>query len=356
MTRIATVFGGPSPEHDVSVSTGLQAARVLPDADCIYWSLTGDWYLTPRNLELSDFADGVPRKSRRLDLTVGPGGGYRLGRKRLAYDVLVNCFHGGPGEDGTVQGVWDMAGLCYTGPGQGASSLGMDKLIFGAAVAAAGMSTLDRQLLTSRFTPEFDPPYIVKPRHGGSSIGIAVVEDYQTALALSRSSPHLADGAVIEPYLEGAQDIQIAVRFYPELELSAIEEPTRSESREILTYREKYLAWGDSPTVERQLPAELPAGLESQIRSQAVAVAELVGIRGISRVDFLVHENHLYVNEINTLPGSLAVYLWINPLRTRAELLQDMIAEALANPRVLNTAGADGTALRGGGAIAAKLA
>ncbi len=356
MTRIATVFGGPSPEHDVSVSTGLQAARVLPEADCLYWSLTGDWYLTSRDLELSDFADGVPRKSRRLDLVVGPGGGYRLGRKRLAYDVLVNCFHGGPGEDGTVQGIWDMAGLCYTGPGQGASSLGMDKLIFAAAVRAAGMSTVDRHLVAPRFAPEFDPPYIVKPRSGGSSIGIVVVDDYPTALAVSRSSPHLTDGAVIEPYLEGARDIQVAVRRYPELELSAIEEPTRTNQREILTYSEKYLAWGDSPAIERQLPVVLPSSLENQVRAQAVAVAELVGIRGISRVDFLVHEGYLYVNEINTLPGSLAVYLWIDPPRTRAELLRDMIAEALANPRVLNTAGADGTALRGGGAIAAKLA
>jgi D-alanine-D-alanine ligase len=356
MTRIATVLGGPSPEHDVSVSTGLQATRVLPEADCLYWSLTGEWYLTPPNLELADFADGVPRKSRRLDLLVGPGGGFRMGRKRLNYDVLVNCFHGGPGEDGTVQGIWDMAGLCYTGPGQAASGLGMDKLMFSAAVRAAGMSTLERRLLSPRSRPDFDPPYIVKPRSGGSSIGIAVVDDYQTALALRRTSPHLVDGAVIEPYLEGARDLQIAVRLYPEVECSAIEEPTRSEQREILTYREKYLAWGESAAVERNLPAELPLGEEDRIRSHAIAVAELVGIRGISRVDFLAHGGKLYVNEINTLPGSLAVYLWIDPPRNREELLRDMIAEALANRRLLNTAGADGTALQGGGAIAAKLA
>lgn len=356
MTRIATVFGGPSPEHDVSVSTGLQAVRVLPESDSIYWSIAGDWYLTPPNLELSDFADGVPKKSRRLDLLVGPAGGYRVGRKQRKYDVLVNCFHGGPGEDGTVQGIWDMAGLCYTGPGQAASSLGMDKLIFSAAVRTAGMSTVERHLVTSRFAPDFDPPYIVKPRSGGSSIGIAVVEDYQTALALSRSSPHLVDGAVIEPYLDSARDLQIAVRRHPELELSAIEEPTRSDNRGILTYREKYLAWTDSQQVVRQLPAEVPDHLEDEIREQAVAVAELVGIRGISRVDFLAHRGNLYVNEINTLPGSLAAYLWIDPPRTREQLLRDMVSEALANPRIFNTAGADGTALRGGGAIAAKLA
>ena len=356
MTRVATVFGGPSPEHDVSVSTGLQAARTLPGADCLYWSLTGEWYLIPPNLELRDFAEGVPRKSRRLDLVVGPGGGYRMGRKKLVYDALVNCFHGGPGEDGTVQGIWDMAGLCYTGPGQAASGLGMDKLIFAAAVRAAGMPTLERRPVGPGASPDFDPPYIVKPRSGGSSIGIAVVDDYPTALALARSSPHLADGAVIEPYLDGATDLQIAVRRYPETELSAIEEPTRSDQREILTYREKYLAWGDSAPVERRLPADIPPSLETRIRSQARAVAELVGIRGISRVDFLLHDGDLYVNEINTLPGSLAVYLWVDPPRTRAELLEDMIGEALANPRVLNTAGADGAALSGGGAIASKLA
>lgn len=356
MTKVAVAFGGPSPEHDVSVSTGLQAARVLPEADCLYWSLTGDWYLTPPGLELSDFADGVPRKARRLDLVAGPGGGYRLGRKSRDYEVLVNCFHGGPGEDGTVQGVWDLAGIRYTGPGQGASSLGMDKLLFGAAVQAAGMATVARHLITARLVPTFDPPYIVKPRHGGSSIGIAVVDDYPTAQALCKSSPHLRDGAVIEPYLEGARDLQIAVRLHPGAELSAIEEPVRSDRREILTYTEKYLAWGDTPSIERQLPAAIPPDTAGQIREQAMAVAELVGIRGISRVDFLEHDGRLYVNEINTLPGSLAVYLWIDPPRTRAELLKDMIAEARAHPRVMNTAGADGTALRGGGAIASKLA
>ena len=355
MTRVAVAFGGPSPEHDVSVSTGLQAARVLPQADCLYWSLTGDWYLIPTDLELADFAAGVPRKARRLALVAGPGGGYRMGRKSLDYDVLVNCFHGGPGEDGTVQGIWDMAGLCYTGPGQGASGLGMDKLIFSAAVRAAGLPTLERRLVTPHSVPDSDPPYIMKPRSGGSSIGIVMVDDYETALAVAGTSPHMADGGVIEPYLEGASDLQIAVRRHPAVEVSAIEQPVRSESREILTYREKYLAWGDTPTAERRLPADLPDAVEDQIRTQAVAVAELVGIRGVSRVDFLAHDGKLYVNEINTLPGSLAAYLWIDPPRSRAELIEDMIAEALAHPRVFNTAGADGAALRGGGAIAAKL-
>ena len=278
-----------------------------------------------------------------------------MGRKSLDYDVVVNCFHGGPGEDGTVQGIWDMAGLCYTGPGQGASGLGMDKLIFSAAVRAAGLPTLERRLVTPHSVPESDPPYIMKPRSGGSSIGIVMVDDYETALAVARTSPHMADGGVIEPYLEGASDLQIGVRRYPAVEVSAIEEPVRSESREILTYREKYLAWGDTPAAERRLPAELPDAVEDQIRTQAVAVAELVGIRGVSRVDFLAHDGKLYVNEINTLPGSLASYLWIDPPRSRGELLEDMIAEALAHPRVFNTAGADGAALRGGGAIAAKL-
>ncbi len=85
-----------------------------------------------------------------------------------------------------------------------------------------------------------------------------------------------------------------------------------------------------------------------------MAVAELVGIRGISRVGFLAYEGNLYVNEINTLPGSLASYLWIDSPRSREELLRDMISEASNSPRILNTAGADGTPLRGGGAIAAK--
>lgn len=355
MTKPAVLFGGPSPEHDISISTGLQAARTLSDVEAIYWDKTGAFHLVDPQMEAVEFADGVPRKARELGFSPGQGGGFTLRRKPLDVDVILLATHGGPGEDGTLQGLLDLAGYRYTGPGRWGSALGMDKLTFAAAVAAVGLPSLPRVLLAASRRPSFEGPYIVKPRFGGSSIGIEVAEDVGTALDLARVSPHLADGAVVEPFLRGCRDLQIGVRTHPELQLSAVEEPVFQEGG-LYSYEQKYLAWGGGGRVERNLPASLPSDVESRLREAAGRVAELVGVRGIARVDFLVHEDRLYVNEINTIPGSLGTYLWVDPPIDRATLLADMIEESRrSHPRRFSTAGADGSALRNAGTIASKL-
>jgi D-alanine-D-alanine ligase len=355
MTRPAVLFGGPSPEHDISISTGLQAARTLGDVEAIYWDKTGAFHLVDAEMEVRDFADGVPRKARELAFVPHAGGGFVFKKKPLAIDVIVLATHGGPGEDGTLQGMLDLAGCRYTGPGQWGSALGMDKLTFGAAVAAIGLPTLPRVLLQADRLPDFEGPYIVKPRFGGSSIGIEIVEDIRSALDLARVSPHLSDGAVVEPFLAGCRDLQIGVRTHPELQLSAIEEPVRSEGG-LYSYEQKYLAWGGSGQIARRLPAELPSELEEELRATAPAVAQLVGVRGLARIDFLATEGRLYVNEINTIPGSLGTYLWVDPPIERSTLLRDMVQEARRSaPRRFSTAGADGTALRNAGTVASKL-
>jgi D-alanine-D-alanine ligase len=355
MALPAVIFGGPSPEHDISVSTGLQVTHVLGRCHALYWAPSGSWFAVDPGLEPPDFADGAPRKAREAALFAAPGGGFVVRRRPLDVSVVVNCLHGGPGEDGTLQGAMDLAGIRYTGPGVAASALGMDKYAFGAAIASAGLPTLPRVMLAASGPPPFDPPYIVKPRFGGSSIGIEVVADHETALALLRTSPHLAQGAVVEPFLDGSRDLQIGVRTYPELGLSAIEEPARVEGG-IYSYQQKYLAWGDSGRVERKVPAPLEPDLEAEIRSLATAVAGLAGLRSVARIDFLEQRGRIYVNEVNTIPGSLAAYLWIDPPVSRERLVADLIAEAEASPpRTFSTAGADGVALRNAGTIASKL-
>lgn len=354
MARPAVIFGGPSPEHDISISTGLQVTHVLGDCHALYWAPSGAWFSVDPDLEPRDFADGVPRKAREAALVAAPGGGFVVKRKPIDLSVVVNCMHGGPGEDGTLQGAMDLAGLRYTGPGVAASALGMDKYAFGAVVVAAGLPALPRVMLTEE-PPPFEPPYIVKPRFGGSSIGIEIVDDHATAMALSRTSPHLGDGAVVEPFLEGSRDLQIAVRTHPNVQLSAVEAPARTGSG-ILSYQEKYLAWGDSGRAQRELPAALDPALEQELRHLALRVASLSGLRSIARIDFLEQQGSLYVNEVNTIPGSLASYLWIDPPVSRKRLVEDLVTEALSSPqRAFTTAGADGSALRNAASIAAKL-
>lgn len=365
---VAVVFGGPSPEHDVSVLTGLQAARAL-GARCLYWSKTQEWYLVDAGLEARAFAQGVPRAATPVQLTLGAGftsAGGRMGRARpLGVEVALLCCHGGPGEDGSLEALLDLAGVVYAGPSAAAAALGMDKLAFAGLVAGNGLPALPRVALSQsiRAVP-FPGPYIVKPRYGGSSIGISVVEDVQTAVALLRSDPHLRAGAVLEPYRADLFDLQAAVRLWPDRQVSAIERPLRTKRAhgaagepEILGYADKYVGGDGMASAPRELPAAIGDTLAETLRAAAAAVADLLPVRGVARVDFLSDGTELFVNEVNTIPGSLARYLWIDPPLAFGSLLADMVDEARRLPSHHYTvAGADGTVLSGAASIAAKLA
>ena len=360
MPAPAVLFGGPSPEHDVSILTGLQAVRALPGARAVYWAKAGGFWEVDADHEAGAFADGVPRRSERLRLVAGEG---FVGKRRpLEVSAVVNCCHGGPGEDGTLQGMLDMAGLAYTGPNVPAAALGMDKLAFGQVVTAAGLPSLPRALLAADADPPFPGPYIVKPRFGGSSIGIdADVADAATARARLAANPHLRAGAVVEPYRPDAYDLNLAARSWPALSLSAVERPLRGDrGGPILGYRDKYLGGDGMVSAPRQLPADLAPAVEARLRELAVAVAGLVGLRGLARIDFLAAGDgteDLWVNEVNTIPGSLSKYLWVDPAVPFARLLADLLDEAVRRPAChWSTAGADGTALRSAGSIASKLA
>ncbi|MHB1509623.1 MAG: D-alanine--D-alanine ligase family protein [Acidimicrobiales bacterium] len=398
--RIAVVFGGPSPEHDVSILTGLQVLRALNQVPNIgelhsfYWAKSGEWFEVATNLEASAFLDtpssgrrsttyvrgfevasksdnsaalqGVPSGATPLRLVLGGSGGYfaqspgRFGSKEqhVAVDAVIVCCHGGPGEDGSLQGVFDLIGLPYTGPSMAGALIGMDKLAFSALAASAWMQMLPRVLVADSVPPpSFPGPYIVKPRFGGSSIGIEVVADYETARARLRANPHLKRGAVLEPYRSDLFDLQIGVRLWPDPQLSAIEKPLRTQvGGEILGYLDKYVGPEGMTTAPRELPARISPDLERELRTAALEVAQLAGVRGVARIDFLSDGDALYVNEINTIPGSLGRHLWIDPPLAFAKLLMDLLGEALARPSIsFSVAGADGAVLRGAGSISGKL-
>ncbi|MEY2568136.1 MAG: D-alanine-D-alanine ligase [Actinomycetota bacterium] len=363
----AVIFGGPSPEHDVSILTGLQAVQALGRAghtvNALYWSKTGDWFSVEPGAEAGAFLDGVPSGSTPVRLVASTGGGFvasgRMGRERaIEISAAVNCCHGGPGEDGSLSAVLDLAGIRYTGPSVAGAALGMDKLAFGAVVTAAGLPSLPRAALTPTAPVDFGGPYIVKPRYGGSSIGIDTVADLDTARARLSANVHLRAGAVVEPYRGESYDLNIAVRTWPDLQLSAIEKPLRSGAgSDILGYADKYVGGEGMVSAPRELPAQIEAKTAERIREMAAHIVELAGVRGVARIDFLADGDDIYVNEINTIPGSLAKYLWIEPAVPFDRLLLDMLDEAERRPTTAWTVqGADGSALRSAGSIASKLA
>ena len=366
MTRPAILFGGPSPEHDISVLTGLQAVTALGkdgvDVIAVYWARSGDFFEVDTSLAPSAFVEGVPRGAHRLDLVARPGGGFvpeggRLGRRGpLDITAIVNCCHGGPGEDGTLQAALDLASIRYTGPSAAGAALGMDKLAFGGVIQAAGLDALPHVAFDPDRAPAFPGPYIVKPRFGGSSIGIEITDDLSAVGALVRTSPHYRSGAVIEPYLADAVDLNISVLTHPAVRLSAIERPLRGDAR-IYWYADKYLGGDGMASAKRELPASVPESVATAITDAAKRVVEIALVRSVARIDFLWASDHVYVNEINTIPGSLAWYFWASEGLAFGALLVGMLAEAASAPTVTySTDGADGTALRAAGSIASKLA
>jgi D-alanine-D-alanine ligase len=359
------LFGGPSPEHDISILTGLLALRELAtreDVTGIYWTKSNEFFSVPTSVEAESFLEGLPKGATPLSLRIGEDGGfYEEGRKarRLNVDVVVMATHGAPGEDGSIQGALDLAGIAYTGPHVAGAALGMDKWAFAAVVQAAGLASLPRVLLTPSTTSVgFEGPYILKPRYGGSSIGIDVVSDLATATARLATNPHLSRGCVLEPFREDLTDVQIAIKTFPLLTLSAIEKPIRrSSAAEILDYRDKYVGGEGMVSAPRELPAVLGPGQDQRVREMATIIADVAAVRGVARVDFLWSETELFVNEINTIPGSLSKHLFVDPPLPFSQLLSDLVMEARERPsRRYSSAGADGLVLRSATSIAAKLA
>ncbi len=362
---VTVVFGGPSPEHDISILTGLQCERVLRrHGECVvnavYWDRSGNWQLVPPDSEARDYVDGPPAGATELEFQLGHPGGWTRGkgwrRRPLDTGVILNCLHGGLGEGGGAQALFALAGLPSTGSTVGAASLGMDKYSFGAAMRMAGIPSLPRELLTDSSDHHIGGPVIVKPRFGGSSIGIEIADSIDTARVLLRNSAHLRNGAVIEPYREDLFDLNISYRTYPEFELSEIERPLRQGAFSIYSYEDKYLNEAGLQGAPRELPANLSVKLQKAIEECAHDVYEVLGATGVVRIDFLSNGSEFFVNEANTIPGAMALYLWPNHAVDR--LLLDAVKEAeetFSDPFTLQ--GSVGSqALQAAGGISSKLA
>ncbi|HEV8013734.1 MAG TPA: hypothetical protein VGP34_06630 [Pontimonas sp.] len=365
----AVVFGGPSPEHEISILTGLQAERVLSDGGHtvlpIYQAANGAWFLVPAHSEAKDFLTGAPSGSKELDIVLSSTPGIYakkgMGKKPLDIDAALLCFHGGLGEGGGAAALFSFLEIPATGSSVFAGAVGMDKLAFGGLMAQSGISTLPREAVLTSGNPSFPGPYIVKPRFGGSSIGIEIVEDIQTARTLLTSSAHLKAGAVVEPYRPELVDLNISFRTYPQLELTDLERPLRAEGEKtgLYSYQEKYLAGGGAGLTHapREFPANAPEPIHQKARELATAVAEVTRLTGIVRVDLLWDEKtgDVFVNEVNTIPGALSLYLWA-PKHPALRVLEDALIEARDNPVVLPHGGfGGGVALRSAGGIAGKL-
>jgi len=337
--NIAVFFGGRSAEHDVSIITGLQiienADKGKYDIFPVYISRGGEWFSGEKLLDVKFFKDFDPgdKGIQRVFLSPVPGkkelmavGRFGLKTYR-AMDAALLGMHGMHGEDGTLQGLLEMADIPYSSAGVTGSGVGMDKIVMKCAFRGAGLPVLDAVYFErSRF--EKDPegvleeieesivyPVFVKPANLGSSIGISKAkgrEELKTALAVAFSYDRRV---IAEKSVEDIMEVNSAVLGYDgDVTVSLLEQPVTW--KDFLTFDEKYLrptgASKGMKSLARNIPAPVSEEMAKHITEMSRTVFTTLDLKGVVRIDYIIDRaaGRVYVNEVNTIPGSLAFYLF----------------------------------------------
>jgi D-alanine-D-alanine ligase len=350
--RVGVFFGSRSVEHEVSVITAQQAMAAMP-ADRfvpvpVYIAKSGAWYTGDQLLQLERYKDidRLIAASTRVTMRPDPTSGGELlevdarrgllggsARAVARFDVAMPLVHGSNGEDGTLQGLFELAALPYCGCDVASAAVSMDKRLSRTTLRGAGIPVLDDVMVSRRRwlehadgvsaelarAPGF--PMYVKPRRLGSSIGVARVESEEQL----RDALEVAFGYDTSILAEPAQDDSIEINcsvlgWGDDVQVSVCEQPVSSGT---LSYADKYLSGakgkggakapaGGMKSSQRLIPAPIPESLTRRIQDAALQSFRAIGAAGVSRVDFLVSpaRDSFVVNELNTLPGSLSFYLW----------------------------------------------
>lgn len=259
-------------------------------------------------------------------------------------DVAFPVIHGTHGEDGTIQGLCELANLPYVGAGVAASAVGMDKIMSKLVFQGAGLPVVEGIGVTRRELLEDEAavvqalertlsyPVVVKPAVAGSSVGIGVAHNSVEALSLAQRAMRFSCRVLVERAVQQRIEVQCGVIGNHALTVSECEELI--SSGEVVGYRDKYSENkkpGSADLAPSIIPARIPQALSDEIRSIAAAAFKSIDSRGISRVDFLVDSAAMkpYVNEINTMPGSLSLTLWERSGVKPEELIVRLIELAL---------------------------
>jgi D-alanine-D-alanine ligase len=346
---VAVLFGGRSLEHDVSIVSGLQVAQALDPASCaavpVYIDQQLHWWTGDDLWHTESYKGGGPDRSRLTEVALSPGFGTSklvpVGARALVrsipqhIDAFLPILHGTFGEDGCIQGLLELGGCAYVGCGVAASAIGMNKRLTKVLAAHANVpvvpwlscerAVLDRGSswmhdLPPRVADVFGWPVIVKPCNLGSSAGVSTAGSGEELIAGVLKVFEYDVEALIEPFIRNRLELNVAVAGLDRPVASVSEMPVTLQDSP-LTFSEKYKrqgrkSVGSSEGMAGALrvldPQDLPAALRLSAQDHATAVFAALGCEGISRIDFLIDadDGRLYFNEINTLPGSLAFYLW----------------------------------------------
>lgn len=340
MKTIGVIFGGKTVEHEVSVITGMQIIenidkkkyKVIP----IYINKEGKWLTGSSLLNFENYKNDKLEDAKEIMLSPNHGDYkiYRkpqetglLGKKILGdIDVFFPAIHGMNGEDGTIQGIFELMNIPYVGGGVLSSSVGMDKVIMKDIFKANELPILeyywffrskwseDREAIIEDIEKKIAYPSFVKPSNLGSSIGISKAKDRDGLIEAIEIARNYDRKIIIERAVENGREINCAVMGYEnKLETSMCEEPLGWQ--DILSFEDKYVSKGSKAGKtsgdRRRIPAEIDDYKRREIEDLAKLAFKAIDCRGVSRIDFLLDKDEkVYINEINTIPGSFSFYLW----------------------------------------------
>lgn len=367
-THIALVYGGRSVEHEVSVISGIQALNHIDrdryDVTPVYMTKDGEFYTGEDIGRIESYRD-IPKllagssrviwvkEKDGVSLKAYPAPRFGKGIN-IPVDIAFPVVHGTNVEDGALQGFFKTLGLAFVGCDVCASAVGMDKYITKTILKDNGIPVLDGRFYTlsdyedpdgliARIEESFGYPVIIKPVNLGSSVGIGIARDRETLISVIDDAYRYSSVILAERAITSLREINCSViGDENHAEASECEEPLHTE--DILSYEDKYVSGAGKgksqgmASVSRKIPADISDELRERIRRMAVDSFKALRCNGVARIDFMLDEDagELYFNEINTIPGSLAFYLWEPLGKPYKELLTEVIELARKRKREQN--------------------
>ncbi len=364
--RLGVIFGGRSVEHEVSIITAIQAINKIDlvkyEVVPIYIAKDGRWYTGKMLLDIDIYSDmELLRRYAKEVVLYNRDGRFILQNKKgflrriiTEIDMAFPIMHGTNGEDGTLQGYLDTIGIPYAESGVYSSVVGQDKIFMKQIFKESGVNIVKyKWFFDTDYTNDSDKvikeiekleyPVIVKPATLGSSVGISVCHNEMELRDGILDAIKYDNKILVEEVVKNLKEVNISVLGnYEHQELSVIEEV--ASTHEILTYEDKYIGDGKlkgkgkisskgMASASRIIPADIPDDLSKEVKTMAIKAFRALNSSGVVRIDFLIdlNESKAYVNEINSIPGSLSFYLWEKTAKPYPELLDEVISLGIVN-------------------------
>lgn len=335
MKSVAVIFGGQSTEHDVSCITGVLTTNAVDyfkyKVTPIFISREGKWFTGEILKDIAFYKTPDYKKLKQVTIVAGDNTLYEVKRGKLKkienIACAINCTHGEGGEDGSIYGLLSLSGIAVVGSGITASGIAIDKIATKQALAGIRVKTLPYLLVDSdgdliKAETKLGYPMIVKPVTQGSSIGVNKATDRKGLEKSVLKAKKFDQRVMVEKCAQNFFEINVAIyRGEKDLNVSLCEMPKTTS--EFLTFEDKYISG------ERVFPAPISDGLSNKIRSIAKKVYLALNFSGVIRIDFIVSGGEVFVNEINSVPGSMAYYLFYENIKGFTYMLTDMIECAL---------------------------